>query len=1020
MSYQPKSYRKFLATSVAAAMVATVAAPLAPSTVEAANDFSDVQANDWFAKNVDYLVDREVVEGFPDGTFKPQEGVTRAQASIMLVRALGLTEVANPNLSFPDTKNDAWYAGAVAALVDAGIVEGHANGTFTPNATISRAALSKMVVEAYELTADASVSVEFTDTVNGAWYENYVNTLASLGIVVGQTATTFAPNATVTRAEAAAFVHRTEVEEVRMDVTPVDPVDPVDPSIAPGTVSLATQPTGSYVAQNSPLNAVFNFNVTAGEDNITFRSIQLKQIGSASRELISNVHLEVNGEIVATGTVSGDNIVRLSRSVRVPANQTTEMKVLVDLGNATPTSTVQFAVESVDAFTTNAELKGNFPLVGKSYQVIAANIGSVTVNSLFGVDKVETYESGDVQEDLAKFSLQASSTEGIKVERLRIEVDGALDADEFSNYALYVNNGRDKINLEATVTNDAVIFDFSKSPITINRSESLTLTLKGDPFGVSASVTNFKIDNSYDILAKGINSGYNVQVYTDSATNFSSATIGRVIVDGGEPTLRVSTASPKSDDRIVASTSNWAVVREYDFISPGEDMTLKSAQLEVDWSNDGGGTFEEQVTRIQIYDAERNIVLETIDVDKETGFNTTGDTVTIDVENINWLFERGQTAKLQVRLITRTSTASLKEIDIRLGHLVYDLEETDTSSLIAYKNTFVPATAQPKRLGFQSDIVLSNPASASIRGYSLSGGLIDANVGGFRLEAKDESLEIEEVTVTVGGVAKAEDLFSNVRLVHAGEVVAVADFDGDELTFDLDDKLIVEKGLANRQVFKIYADVLEVGVLPTAKIELKIAGIDARGVTTGVSTPLAVGAGTLIRTAGNANGYHDYRDTTVAVNVDQSAEVDIEAVRDARVLYFTMENIGKRDSVATVNKFGFISNYNFASKASDGQIDFSLLDEDSESRGIDFSHKATTSDRSFTTTGDTISVGIKEGRANIEEFYLTADLFDLEGVRFRIDLDVNPNNFNIKDKNSNKVIPMFLSNEGPDFRIPRL
>jgi hypothetical protein len=217
MTYQPKSYRKFLATSVAAAMVATVAAPMVLA------DFADVSEGSYYSDAVDYLVEKGVLEGFPDGSFQPNAGVTRAQASKILVETLGLEVPATVELGFTDTKDDVWYSGYVAALVAAGIVEGNPDGTFAPGATITRAELAKMVVEAYELEQDADVEIPFTDTANGAWYQDHVNTLYSLGIVNGMTPTSFAPSATVTRGQAAVFVYRTEVEAERLEVEVVVP-----------------------------------------------------------------------------------------------------------------------------------------------------------------------------------------------------------------------------------------------------------------------------------------------------------------------------------------------------------------------------------------------------------------------------------------------------------------------------------------------------------------------------------------------------------------------------------------------------------------------------------------------------------------------------------------------------------------------------------------------------------------------------------------------------------------------------
>lgn len=225
MTYQPKSYRKFLATSVAAAMVATVAAPMVLADFEDVAaapmllaDFEDVAAGSYYSDAVDYLVEKGVLEGFPDGTFQPNTGVTRAQAAKILVEALGLEVSATVELGFTDTKDDVWYSGYVAALVEAGIVQGNPDGTFAPGATITRAELAKMVVVAYGLMQDDNVEIPFTDTVNGAWYEDYVNTLYSLGVVNGVTLTAFGPGETVSRAQSAVFVHRTEVEAVRLDV----------------------------------------------------------------------------------------------------------------------------------------------------------------------------------------------------------------------------------------------------------------------------------------------------------------------------------------------------------------------------------------------------------------------------------------------------------------------------------------------------------------------------------------------------------------------------------------------------------------------------------------------------------------------------------------------------------------------------------------------------------------------------------------------------------------------------------
>lgn len=210
MAYQPKSYRKFLATSVAAAVVVTAGA----ASVAGATKFSDVPANHFAVDHINYLVEKGAISGYADGTFKPNASITRAELSRILVDTLGLEVEENVQLSFTDTRDDAWYAPYVAALADKGIIQGNPDGTFAPGKTVTRAELAIMVVAAYELEA-GDKEVAFPDVKENVWYTDAINTLASNNIVVGKPDGSFAPGDAVTRGEATAFVHRTEDPTVR-------------------------------------------------------------------------------------------------------------------------------------------------------------------------------------------------------------------------------------------------------------------------------------------------------------------------------------------------------------------------------------------------------------------------------------------------------------------------------------------------------------------------------------------------------------------------------------------------------------------------------------------------------------------------------------------------------------------------------------------------------------------------------------------------------------------------------------
>ncbi|MDQ0154254.1 S-layer homology domain-containing protein [Robertmurraya andreesenii] len=213
MAYQSKKHRKFVASAVTAAVVASAVAPAAGFAAE--KKFTDTIPS-WATKAVDYLVGKGAIEGHPNGTFAPNDSLTRAQAAKVLALALDLKIDDNAKTDFADTKNH-WASKYVAAIQKEkpGVINGY-NGKFNPENKITRQEMAKMVVTAYNLKKDDAAVINFTD--NNDWGKAEVEILASLGVVEGVATGKFGPNQNVTRAQAAVFVHRTEVPSERVAV----------------------------------------------------------------------------------------------------------------------------------------------------------------------------------------------------------------------------------------------------------------------------------------------------------------------------------------------------------------------------------------------------------------------------------------------------------------------------------------------------------------------------------------------------------------------------------------------------------------------------------------------------------------------------------------------------------------------------------------------------------------------------------------------------------------------------------
>lgn len=114
-------------------------------------EFSDI-AGHWAEPEIGKAVEKGIVKGYPDGTFKPDKSVTRAEFAVMLMHAIEPTEDVAP-LTFKD-KNQipSWAADEVAQAVELGIIKGYDDGTFRPNKTINHAEMLAMVVRASNRT----------------------------------------------------------------------------------------------------------------------------------------------------------------------------------------------------------------------------------------------------------------------------------------------------------------------------------------------------------------------------------------------------------------------------------------------------------------------------------------------------------------------------------------------------------------------------------------------------------------------------------------------------------------------------------------------------------------------------------------------------------------------------------------------------------------------------------------------------------------------------------------------------
>ena len=177
------------------------------ATFRAALPFSDVSSSDWYYEAVLYAYENGLMGGTSDTTFEPGLNLSRAMMAQLLYNLEG-KPAAGAGSTFTDVSGDAWYAEAVNWAVSAGLVGGYGNGTFGPNDSITREQLATFLYRYAEYKGDATSASGslsgFTDADQVSdWALNALRWAVGEGVVGGIGNGQLAPKGTATRAEVA-------------------------------------------------------------------------------------------------------------------------------------------------------------------------------------------------------------------------------------------------------------------------------------------------------------------------------------------------------------------------------------------------------------------------------------------------------------------------------------------------------------------------------------------------------------------------------------------------------------------------------------------------------------------------------------------------------------------------------------------------------------------------------------------------------------------------------------------------
>ena len=314
----------------------------------ARSTFTDIQGH-WAEETIIKWSDMGLVNGQSADRFNPNASITRSELAALINNVADVSGEAA--ISFTDVASNKWYYIEVAKAVSAGYMQGYADGTFKPEAPITRQELAVLITRLLGIT-EQEPDATYTDVANApAWSKGAIGAMIETGIMSGKSAGQFSPLTSTTRAEAVVILDRIASRVVTPDV----PALTVKYDEA-GTYGGEAQETvegaiiisaADVILQNTTVAGDLTITADVGEGNVTLRGVTVR-----GRTLIqgggeNSIHfegsslgqVEVNkagGKVRVTfDETSEAELVRLQSPTKVEAAEGSEVGE-VELGQQLP------------------------------------------------------------------------------------------------------------------------------------------------------------------------------------------------------------------------------------------------------------------------------------------------------------------------------------------------------------------------------------------------------------------------------------------------------------------------------------------------------------------------------------------------------------------------------------------------------------------------------------------------------------------------------------------------------------
>ncbi|MCQ4935282.1 S-layer homology domain-containing protein, partial [Anaerotignum propionicum] len=412
------------------ALSMALAAALAIAPVNAFAASNDVRGH-WAERTITQWKDKGLIGGYQDGTFKPDKPATRAEFARIMNQALGLNH--KGNVSFSDVSSSDWYYNDVAIAMGEQYTAGYPDGTFKPNEIITRAQAAVFIAKA--LGASGGSLASFNDASSiPAWAQGAVGGIVEKGYMSGYPDGTFRPNAVLTRAEAVSTLNRImgvkpveeETKKVEKDVVidqsgtklkdqTIEGNLTISDKVGNGKVTLSNvEIKGDLIIQGGGENSVYLDNTTVeGKTVMDKKNVRLELSGKTK---LPNVEIKKACNLTASNFSGEVKRISITSSIsdKTTIGVAAEKLYVESKADLYITKDIDQVVVEKDAAGTKIEVgsnskvstlaaDGKISLNGKGkVSTLEANVDGITYASDITITKTETAKGVDKPEKTNK------------------------------------------------------------------------------------------------------------------------------------------------------------------------------------------------------------------------------------------------------------------------------------------------------------------------------------------------------------------------------------------------------------------------------------------------------------------------------------------------------------------------------------------------------------------------------------------------------------------------------------------